>query len=96
MTAVDLDTLEFTAERQTEFAALSGDWNPLHVDPVFSRRTQGGAPVVHGMNILVLCLDALAKHCPNLSVPAQVAAQFVRPIYSGDRARIVLAKQTPD
>src|SRR4051812_46533718 len=96
MTAVDLGTLEFGTETQTEFAALAGDWNPLHVDPVFSRRTQGGAPVVHGMNMLVRCLEALAKHSPSLPVPTQVSARFMKPIYSGERVQVLLTAQTPD
>jgi 3-oxoacyl-[acyl-carrier protein] reductase len=33
----------------TAFAALTGDYNPLHVDPTFSRETLFGKPVVHGM-----------------------------------------------
>ncbi len=32
-----------------QFAMLSGDWNPLHVDAQFARTTVFGRPVVHGM-----------------------------------------------
>ncbi len=31
------------------FASLTGDYNPLHVDEVFARRTMFRRPVVHGM-----------------------------------------------
>jgi len=45
---------------QLAFAALSGDYNPMHVDALAARRTQAGAPVVHGMHALLWALDALA------------------------------------
>ena len=45
---------------QLAFAALSGDYNPMHVDALAARRTQAGAPVVHGMHVLLWALDALA------------------------------------
>ncbi|MBF0166188.1 MAG: hypothetical protein HQL45_01050 [Alphaproteobacteria bacterium] len=48
----------FTQEDQTLFARLSGDWNPLHVDPIAARRLLFGAPVVHGVHALLWALDA--------------------------------------
>src|ERR1700689_5257621 len=45
---------------QLAFAALSGDYNPMHVDALAARRTQAGAPVVHGMHALLWALEALA------------------------------------
>ncbi len=44
------------------FARLSGDNNPIHVDPEFSARTKFGKPVAHGMllyGIIGRCLGAL-------------------------------------
>src|SRR6202050_3314195 len=45
---------------QLSFAALSGDYNPMHVDALAARRTLAGAPVVHGMHAVLWALDALA------------------------------------
>jgi acyl dehydratase len=39
----------FTQEDFDRFAILSGDDNPIHVDPVFSARTKFGRTVAHGM-----------------------------------------------
>jgi 3-oxoacyl-[acyl-carrier protein] reductase len=36
-------------ELVTRFAALTGDWNRLHVDEAFARRSSFRRPVVHGM-----------------------------------------------
>lgn len=52
-------TRRFTAADQTRFARLSGDWNPMHMDPIAARRTQAGAPVVHGVHLTLWTLDTL-------------------------------------
>jgi acyl dehydratase len=39
----------FTQEDFDRFAGLSGDDNPIHVDPDFSARTRFGRTVAHGM-----------------------------------------------
>lgn len=44
---------------QYEFAELSGDFNPLHVDQEFSRRSVYGAPVVHGVHLLLAALEQI-------------------------------------
>ena len=51
----------FTKADQARFAAVSGDRNPVHLDPVLARRTPAGAPVVHGVHLLLWGLDALAR-----------------------------------
>jgi acyl dehydratase len=55
-----LATRRFGMADQLAFAALSGDYNPMHMDPLGARRTQAGAPVVHGMHALLWALEALA------------------------------------
>jgi NADP-dependent 3-hydroxy acid dehydrogenase YdfG len=47
----------FTADDQRAFARLSGDYNPLHLDPVLARRLLFGRPIVHGLHALLWCLD---------------------------------------
>jgi acyl dehydratase len=39
----------FTQAEFDAFARLSGDDNPIHVDPEFSARTRFGRTVAHGM-----------------------------------------------
>jgi acyl dehydratase len=39
----------FTEEQVQAFAELVGDFNPMHVDPEFTRERSLGEPVVHGM-----------------------------------------------
>jgi len=47
----------FTYEDQIAFAELSGDYNPLHIDPVYSRRLLFGSSIVHGIHALLWGLD---------------------------------------
>ena len=60
----EMATRRFTLEDQFAFAALSGDSNPLHLDPVAARRTMIGAVVVHGVHLLLWGLDRLAAQRP--------------------------------
>ncbi|MGD2268944.1 MAG: MaoC/PaaZ C-terminal domain-containing protein [Desulfobacterales bacterium] len=47
----------FTLDDQLAFAKLSGDCNPLHMDPILARRLLFGRQVVHGLHALLWSLD---------------------------------------
>ena len=49
----------FSLKDQISFAELSGDYNPVHIDPVKARRTNFGSPVVHGVHALLWALENL-------------------------------------
>ncbi len=68
----------FTEADQVRFAALSGDRNPMHLDATLARRTQAGAPVVHGVHLLIWGLDALARAEPELPPVRRLRAHFKR------------------
>lgn len=74
----------FTMEDQLRFARLSGDANPMHVDPTAARRTQYGQVVVHGVHGLMWGLDAAAAQGADLSGVRGVSAHFQKPILLGD------------
>ena len=48
----------FTPDDQRLFARLSGDYNPMHMDPTAARRMLFGRPVVHGIHTLLWAIDA--------------------------------------
>lgn len=89
MTYPIVDTIEFPHRLQEGFAALSGDWNPMHVDSTAARRTAVGKPVVHGMHTVLRTLESMAASSPELPMPVKLEANFLKPIYPGESVDIV-------
>lgn len=81
MDRAPLATAQFGMVEQLAFAALSGDHNPMHVDAQAARRTQPGAPVVHGIYALLWALDQLAGAGMVGRDLCQITAQFRKFIY---------------
>lgn len=54
----------FTQAQFDRFAALSGDDNPIHVDPEFAARTRFGKPVAHGMLLYSTISRLLGSRLP--------------------------------
>lgn len=82
----------FTQADQTGFADLSGDWNPIHVDPVAARRLLFGGPVVHGVHLVLRSLEAVAGDHPDLARPAHLRATFRQPVRPGEAVELRLAR----
>jgi len=76
-----LATRTFSQADQIAFATYSGDWNPIHVDPVYARRTQIGRQVVHGVNALLWTLNAFASSSGKLTAFRHLKVDFQKPIY---------------
>lgn len=62
------------------FAELSGDFNPLHTDPVAARRTQFGECVAHGIFVLLWALDGWQTHSGSFRRWQKISAKFLRPV----------------
>ncbi|TWT51710.1 short chain dehydrogenase [Thalassoglobus neptunius] len=71
-------------DHQLEFASLSGDHNPLHVDPVASRRLLFGGPVVHGIHSVLWVLDRAMQEESSECEITRVRAMFHKPLLVGD------------
>jgi acyl dehydratase len=83
---------EFVSADQERFAAICGDRNPIHINPVAARRSFVGFPVVHGIHALLWGLDSLFRHLPDLAPVASIQVSFEKMIYVGDRVQAVLAR----
>ncbi|MGO1117228.1 MaoC/PaaZ C-terminal domain-containing protein [Rhodovibrionaceae bacterium A322] len=71
------------------FAEISGDNNPIHVDPDFSARTAFGRTVSHGM-LLYSCLwGLLREHFPGARQMSQ-DLMFPAPTYCDEQLNIQL------
>lgn len=67
------------------FAEASGDWNPIHVDPVAARRLLGGAQVTHGILVLLWALETYFATLGDEtgSAPSRIRVTFHRPVLVG-------------
>lgn len=63
------------------FAALSGDDNPIHVDPTFAATTRFGRTVAHGMLLYGIISSAIERHLPGLT-PVEQALIFPAPTFT--------------
>ena len=67
----------------------------MHVDALQARRTKAGAPVVHGINLLLWALDSLSAAQHDLPRFRSLRAQFNRFVYLNERVEVVLTQQEP-
>lgn len=76
-----LGQFTISSQQNNDFAALSGDFNPLHVDEIYSRRLQFGHPVIHGIHHLLRSWDEALYA---LSFPKarliELSANFLNPV----------------
>lgn len=76
------------------FARLSGDDNPIHVDPAFSARTRFGRTVSHGMLIYARLWALLIAQRPG-AVQRVQNLMFPAPSFAGEPLRLEL-RETGD
>ena len=72
------------------FAALSGDDNPIHVDPAFAARTRFGRTVCHGMLLYSTICRALTDELGPGFVQQEQELMFVTPTYTGEEVAVRL------
>jgi len=72
------------------FACMSGDFNPLHVDEEYASRTPFGQTIAHGL-LGLAWVAGLSSENPAVQTSAFVCIrdwQFHRPIYPGDTVSV--------
>lgn len=70
------------------FAGVSGDFNPLHVDAEYSKKGIFGERVAHGIFSLSLISTVLSKLPRDVVYLSQIA-RFVKPVKIGDTIKAV-------
>jgi 3-hydroxybutyryl-CoA dehydratase len=82
----------------TNFAGVSGDFNPIHIDHEFARTTLYRQPIAHGLLVLSMA-SGLGIFSPPMRTLAFMTIrewQFREPVFIGDTIRVhtkVLEKQ---
>jgi len=79
-----------THEDIMQFANLTGDYNPLHVDEEYARKTLFRKPVVHGMLSASFISTLIGMKLPGQgALWTSQSLQFLRQAYVGDTLTIV-------
>ena len=81
----------FTQRDFDEFARLSGDDNPIHVDPDFSARTTFGRTVAHGMALFGVLDAATARWLDTPMATVSQELMFTAPTFAGETVTVDLA-----
>jgi 3-hydroxybutyryl-CoA dehydratase len=77
-----------TTEDMERFAALSGDYNPLHRDQEFARQKGFKDTVVYGALLIAKISCLIGMQLPGRdSVWSSIAMQFNQPLFVGEPAR---------
>lgn len=85
-------TRTLTQDDFDRFAALSGDDNPIHVDPEFSARSKFGQTVAHGMLLYSLVCRVLGEHLPGPgTAQLEQALMFPAPTFTGQPVTVQVA-----
>ncbi|MWB78098.1 3-alpha,7-alpha,12-alpha-trihydroxy-5-beta-cholest-24-enoyl-CoA hydratase [Pseudooceanicola sp. 216_PA32_1] len=69
---------------------LSGDLNPLHIDPALAAKVGFEAPILHGLATFGLAGRALVEHVLDWNAQGlrEIAARFSAPVYPGETLKI--------
>lgn len=85
---VEISTL-ITADTIELFAKMSGDYNPMHMDDEFAKKTRYGKRIAHGMISAALISKALAMHL-GAGVYLAQSLRFQNPVFIGDTLTVFL------
>jgi 3-hydroxybutyryl-CoA dehydratase len=78
-------TKTVTESDVTTFAGLIGDFNPLHVDAEYARKSRFGRRIAHGMLAGGLISAVLGNRLPGPgSIYLSQQIEFLAPVYIGD------------
>ena len=83
----EVATPPFTQDVIAAYADVSGDDNPLHLDPTVAATAGFAAPLAHGMLVMAAFEPALAAWRDDLRI-VRLSGKFVQPILAGQFARI--------
>jgi 3-hydroxybutyryl-CoA dehydratase len=92
-------TKTITEADVTTFAGLIGDFNPLHVDAEYARRSRFGQRVAHGMFTGGLISAVLGNKLPGPgAIYLSQQIEFLAPVFIGDTitATVEVSSWQPD
>ena len=83
-------SVTITEAHITLFAGLSGDYNPLHVDEEYAKKTIFGSRIAHGLLVMALASGPLGMAFAGKAIAlVEFKARFLRPARIGDTIKPV-------
>lgn len=83
----------FTHQRECDpyrpiyYAAASGDFNPIHIDPEVGQQAGLGGAILHGMCTMAWAVEAAVNFLGDPGALKRCRARFSRPVSPGDALR---------
>lgn len=82
------ESVVITEEMVTLFAKVSGDYNPIHMDEDYAKKTRFGRRIAHGMISAGLISRVLAMKLGNGGIYLGQTLKFLKPTHIGDNLTI--------
>jgi 3-hydroxyacyl-CoA dehydrogenase/3a,7a,12a-trihydroxy-5b-cholest-24-enoyl-CoA hydratase len=85
--APDFVVEEKTAQNQALLYRLSGDWNPLHVDPAFASAAGYDRPILHGLCTFGFATRAVLSRCApdgDYRYFESIRVRFAKTVFPGE------------
>jgi hypothetical protein len=79
----DLGSFSITSTESQDFARASGDFNPLHLDPVAARRTRFGQTLIHGVCGTIKAIDLFMQQGAKSAALLSVRVKYSKPVLQG-------------
>jgi 3-hydroxybutyryl-CoA dehydratase len=82
-------SIQITSELVNNFAQLSGDNNPIHLDTEYAKTTVFGKPIAHGMLLSSFFSTLIAQEYPGPgSIYLNQELNFLKPCFVGETINV--------
>ncbi|HHZ09072.1 MAG TPA: MaoC family dehydratase [Rhizobiales bacterium] len=87
--ALPVLTRKVTQEMIDAYAEASGDFNPIHVDPEYSKTGPFGRTIAHGLMTLAFVAQVLNEWSGGrFDASGEIDIAFVGPVFAGDTIEV--------
>jgi len=76
-------TKKITEADIAQFAEVSGDYNPVHMNEEYAQKTLFGGRIAHGV-LAISLISAAAAKIPGLPILLSHSSRFLKPVKIGD------------
>jgi 3-hydroxybutyryl-CoA dehydratase len=94
-----MESRKITSDVIEEFARVSGDYNPIHMDDEFASKSFFQGKIAHGMLVASLISSVLGNKLPGYgTIYSSQTLKFIAPVRPGDEitATVIVTKLNRD